>query len=237
MKKLLLFLIPAALISACTETKKAEQNEVSENEWVVLFDGTSTDSLRGYGIDVFPEGVWLVENGMLVTNPDTANRDLLTKGRYRNFELEYEWAVDTAANSGVFFHMQENLSMEAGNGNSPNWLDNFEIQVLDDIYFNDTAAVRSAGSLYDLIKPVNKKLKPIGDFNQAKLIHNNGHVEHWLNGAKMLEFEIGSPEITKLLTESKFSNNPGYHSDKEGHIMFQHHGQRVYYKNIRVKRL
>tara|TARA_R110002012_G_scaffold232845_5_gene405774 strand:- start:5686 stop:5949 length:264 start_codon:yes stop_codon:yes gene_type:complete len=87
MKKLLLFLIPAALISACTETKKAEQNEVSENEWVVLFDGTSTDSLRGYGIDVFPEGVWLVEKGMLVTNPDTANRDLLTKGRYKNFEL------------------------------------------------------------------------------------------------------------------------------------------------------
>ncbi|WP_416864122.1 MAG: DUF1080 domain-containing protein [Imperialibacter sp.] len=237
MKKLLLFLIPAALISACTETKKAEQNEVSENEWVVLFDGTSTDSLRGYGIDVFPEGVWLVENGMLVTNPDTANRDLLTKGRYRNFELEYEWAVDTAANSGVFFHMQENLSMEAGNGNSPNWLDNFEIQVLDDIYFNDTAAVRSAGSLYDLIKPTNKKLKPIGDFNQAKLIHNNGHVEHWLNGVKVLEFEIGSLEMTKLLAESKFSNNPGYHSDKEGHIMFQHHGQRVYYKNIRVKRL
>ncbi|MEQ8687382.1 MAG: DUF1080 domain-containing protein [Imperialibacter sp.] len=237
MKKLFLFLIPAALISACTETKKAEQNEASENEWAVLFDGTSTDSLRGYGIEEFPEGVWLVENGMLVTNPDTANRDLLTKGRYRNFELEYEWAVDTAANSGVFFHMQENLTMEAGNGNSPNWLDNFEIQVLDDIYFNDTAAVRSAGSLYDLIKPTNKKLKPIGDFNQAKLIHNNGHVEHWLNGAKVLEFEIGSPEMTKLLAESKFSNNPDYHSDKEGHIMFQHHGQRVYYKNIRVKRL
>jgi hypothetical protein len=225
---------------ACSETKKAEQSEQSEpieSEWAVLFDGTSTDSLRGYGINVFPEGVWLVENDMLVTNPDTANRDLLTKGRYKNFELEYEWAVDTAANSGVFFHMQEDLTMEAGNGNSPNWLDNFEIQVLDDIYFNDTAAIRSAGSLYDLITPTNKKLKPIGEFNQARLIHNNGHVEHWLNGAKVLEFEIGSPEMTKLLAESKFSNNPGYGSDKEGHIMFQHHGQRVYYKNIRVKRL
>ncbi|CAD5281363.1 MULTISPECIES: DUF1080 domain-containing protein [unclassified Imperialibacter] len=237
MNRLFPLLFATILMVACSETKKAEQKEVSENDWVVLFDGTSTDSLRGYGIDVFPEGVWLVENGMLVTNPDTANRDLLTKGRYRNFELEYEWAVDTAANSGVFFHMQENLTMEAGNGNSPNWLDNFEIQVLDDIYFNDTAAVRSAGSLYDLIKPTNKKLKPIGDFNQAKLIHNNGHVEHWLNGVKVLEFEIGSLEMTKLLADSKFSSNPDYHSDKEGHIMFQHHGQRVYYKNIRVKRL
>jgi hypothetical protein len=237
MKKLLLFLVPFGLLSACTESKKTEQKEPTENDWAVLFDGTSTDSLRGYGIDVFPEGVWLVENGMLVTNPDTANRDLLTKGRYKNFELAYEWAVDTAANSGVFFHMQEDLTMEAGNGNSPNWLDNFEIQILDDIYFNDTAAIRSAGSLYDLITPTNKKLKPIGDFNQARLIHNNGHVEHWLNGAKVLEFEIGSPEMTKLLAESKFSNNPGYGSDKEGHIMFQHHGQRVYYKNIRIRRL
>lgn len=233
----MMLLLPAVLIAGCAETKKPEQEDPSEKEWAVLFDGTSVDSLRGYGIDGFPDGVWLVENGMLIANPDTANRDLLTKGRYKNFELEYEWAVDTAANSGVFFHMQEDLSMEAGNGNSPNWLDNFEIQVLDDIYFYDTAAVRSAGSLYDLITPVNKELKPIGGFNQARLIHNNGHVEHWLNGAKVLEFEIGSPEMNKLLAESKFSSNPGYHSDKEGHIMFQHHGQRVYYKNIRVKRL
>ena len=202
-----------------------------------MFEGTSTDSLRGYGIQEFPQGVWYVENGALVTNPDTANRDLITKGRYGNFELQYEWAVDTAANSGVFFHVQEDLVMESGNGNSPNWLDNFEIQVLDDKYFPDTLAVRSAGSLYDLIKPTNKQLKPIGEFNQAILIHNNGHVEHWLNGSKVLEFEISSPEMKSLLASSKFKENPGYHSDKEGHIMFQHHGQRVYFKNIKVREL
>ncbi len=200
-----------------------------------MFDGTSTDSLRGYGIKEFPQGVWYVENGALITNPDTANRDLITKGRYGNFELQYEWAVDTAANSGVFFHVQEDLAMEAGNGNSPNWLDNIEIQVLDDKYFYDTAVVRSAGSLYDLIKPTNKVLNPIGQFNQAILIHNKGHVEHWLNGNKVLEFEIDSPELKALLAASKFKDNPGFHSDKEGHIMFQHHGQRVYYRNIKLK--
>lgn len=208
-----------------------------EDKWVVLFDGSSTDAFRGYGIPEFPQGVWVVKDGALVTNPDTANRDLITKSRYSNFELQYEWAVDTAANSGVFFHVQENLAMESGNGNSPNWLDNFEIQVLDDKYFYDTLAVRSAGSLYDLIRPVNKELKPIGEFNQAVLIHNNGHVEHWLNGKKVLEFEIESPEMKALLAASKFKDNPGYHSDREGHIMFQHHGQRVYYKNIRVREL
>ncbi|PIB38132.1 hypothetical protein BFP75_18160 [Maribacter sp. 4G9] len=188
-------------------------------------------------MDEFPKEIWYVENGALIANPDTTNRDLITKERFKDFELEYEWAVDTAANSGVFFHMQEDLTMESGNGNSPNWLDNYELQILDDENFYDTLAVRSAGSLYDLIKPVNKELKPIGDFNTAKLIHNNGHVEHWLNGKKVIDFTMDSPEMKELLGQSKFKENPEFHSDKEGHIMFQHHGQRVYFKNIRVRRL
>lgn len=239
MNKLIVSLSIPLLILACNDVKKSKKTESGkvEKDWVALFDGSSTDAFRGYGINEFPEGVWLVENGILSTNPDTANRDLITKDRYKDFELEYEWAVDTAANSGVFFHMQENLSMESNNGNSPNWLDNFEIQILEDKYFNDTVAIRSAGSLYDLIPPKNKKLNPIGDFNQAKIIHRNGHVEHWLNGVKVIEFEIGSPEMQALLSESKFKENPAFHSDKEGHIMFQHHGQKVYFKKIRIKKL
>lgn len=233
MKKTLIFLFGILAFISCSKNAKQEEAK----SWITLFDGMSTDSLRGYGIQEFPQGVWYVENGALITNPDTANRDLITRGRYGNFELQYEWAVDTAANSGVFFHVQEDLAMESGNGNSPNWLDNFEIQVLDDKHFYDTVAVRSAGSLYDLIRPVNKQLKPIGEFNQAILIHNNGHVEHWLNGNKVLEFEIGSPEMNALVAASKFKENPAYHSDKEGHIMFQHHGQRVYFRNIRVREL
>lgn len=231
----LLILIAAPLLfMACNDTKKTKK---ADNDWEVLFDGTNTDHFRGYGIQEFPQGVWTVDRGVLVTNPEAANRDLITKDRYKDFELEYEWAVDTAANSGVFFHMQENLTMESNNGNSPNWLDNFEIQVLDDKYFNDTVAIRSAGSLYDLIAPMNKKLKPIGEFNLAKLLHQEGRVEHWLNGTKVLEFEIGSPAMQALLSESKFKDNPDFHSDKEGHIMFQHHGQKVYYRNIRIRRL
>lgn len=235
-KKIIVLISIPFLISACNDRKKVKQTEGKvEKDWVVLFDGSSTNAFRGYGINEFPEGVWMVENGVLSTNPNTANRDLITKERYKDFELEYAWAVDTAANSGVFFHMQEDLSMESNNGNSPNWLDNFEIQILEDKFFNDTVAIRSAGSLYDLIAPKNKKLNPIGDFNQAKLLHRNGHVEHWINGAKVLEFEIGSPEMQTLLSASKFKDNPTFHSHKEGHIMFQHHGQKVYFRNIRIK--
>ena len=127
--------------------------------------------------------------------------------------------------------------MEAGNGNSPNWMDNFEIQILEDTYFYDTTAIRSAGSLYDLISPTNKKLNPIGEFNKAVLSHKSGHVAHWLNGDKVLEFTIGSPAMDSLLAVSKFKENPDFHSDKEGHLMFQHHGQKVYFRNIRVRPL
>ncbi|MBK5278614.1 MAG: DUF1080 domain-containing protein [Bacteroidia bacterium] len=234
MKKLLTTTLTFLMFWACNSPNN---NSQPDNDWIVLFGGSSTDALRGYGIENFPQGIWYVEKGVLIANPDTSNRDLISKDRFRNFELEYEWAVDTAANSGVFFHMQEDLTMEAGNGNSPNWLDNFELQILDDQHFYDTLAIRSAGALYDLIAPKNKELKPIGEFNQARLLHQDGHVEHWLNGNKVVEFEINSPEMKELLNKSKFKENPSFHSDKEGHIMFQHHGQRVYYKNIRVRKL
>jgi hypothetical protein len=133
--------------------------------------------------------------------------------------------------------VKESSNHESGNGNSPNWLDNFEMQILDDINFNDTAAIRSAGSLYDLIIPTNKHLKPIGEYNQAKLIVKGNHVEHWLNGNKIVEYENGSPDMNKLLAASKFKNNPGYGKSTDGLIMFQHHGQKIWLKNIKVMRL
>ena len=206
------------------------------NGWTVLFDGSSTDKFRGYNMQTFP-GSWKVEDGALVTLTGVPNVDLVTKDAYKDFELEFEWKVSIAGNSGVFFHMQELLSHESGNGNSPNWLDNFEMQILDDINFNDKEPKRSAGSLYDLITPQNKQLKPVGEYNQAKLVVKGNHVEHWLNGNKVLEYEMGSDEMNKLLRASKFKDNPNYGKSPDGLIMFQHHGQKVWFKNIRIKKL
>jgi hypothetical protein len=204
-------------------------------KWIVLFDGTSTGKLRGYGMSDFPDSAWKVEDGALVAQTGTSNIDLVTKDEFKNFELELEWAVSSAGNSGVFYHVKENLRHESGNGNSPNWLDNFEMQILDDIHFNDTAAIRSAGSLYDLIIPVNKHLKPIGEYNQARLIVNGNHVEHWLNGNKVVEYENNSAAMNKLLAASKFKNNPGYGKSPNGLIMFQHHGQKVWLRKIKIR--
>jgi hypothetical protein len=206
-------------------------------QWTILFNGGSTEKFRGYNMQAFPSQAWKVEDSALVTQTDVPNIDLVTKDAYKNFELVFDWKVSKGGNSGVFFHMKESLTHESGNGNSPNWLDNFEMQILDDIDFNDKAPIRSAGSLYDLIIPTNKHLKPVGEYNHARLIVRGNHVEHWLNGDKIVEYEMGSPEMTKLLKESKFSNNPEYGKSTDGLIMFQHHGQKVWFKNIMVRKL
>ena len=215
----------------------ATAGKSQESKWTILFNGGSTDKFRGYNMKSFPDEAWTVEDSALATKTGVPNIDLVTKEAYKNFELDFDWKVSKAGNSGVFFHMQETLAHESGNGNSPNWLDNFEMQLLDDINFNDTAAIRSAGSLYDLIVPKNKHLKSVGEYNTAKLIVKGNHVEHWINGNKVVEYEMGSPEMTKLLAESKFSNNPNYGKSPDGLIMLQHHGQKVWFKNIRVRRL
>ncbi|WP_428329165.1 3-keto-disaccharide hydrolase [Mucilaginibacter sp.] len=208
----------------------------NDHKWHYLFDGKSINQLRGYKMDTFPNA-WKIEDGALVAQTDVPNVDLVSKGTYTNFDLTLEWAVSKAGNSGIFYNVQENSSHESGNGNSPNWLDNFEFQLLDDIDFNDHEPRRSAGSLYDLITPVNKQLKPVGEFNTARLLVNHGHVEQWLNGKKVVEYEIGSTELNDLIAKSKYRTNPNFAKSTSGHIMFQHHGQKVWLKNIRIKQL
>ncbi|MDF2431943.1 MAG: hypothetical protein JWP44_1574 [Mucilaginibacter sp.] len=206
------------------------------NKWQYLFNGTSVKELRGYKMDAFPEA-WKIEDGALVAQTNVPNVDLVTKDTYTNFDLTLEWAMSEGGNSGIFYNVQENSSHESGNGNSPNWLDNFEFQLLDDIGFNDHEPRRSAGSLYDLITPQNKHLKPVGEFNTARLLVDHGHVEQWINGEKVVEYELGSKELNDLISKSKYRNNPNFAKSTSGHIMFQHHGQKVWLKNIKIKRL
>jgi hypothetical protein len=221
------------LLSVCNCGLQAQKN----SKWTVLFDGKSTDHLRGYQMSTFPQDAWKIQDGALVTQTGVPNIDLVTKEEYKDFELEFEWKVSEAGNSGVFYHVQEVASQQSGNGNSPNWLDNFEMQILDDINFNDKEPKRSAGSLYDLITPQKKKLKPVGEYNQARLVVNKGHVEHWLNGVKVVEYQIGSPELNQLISNSKFKENSNFAKSSSGHIMFQHHGQQVWLRNIKVRAL
>jgi hypothetical protein len=208
----------------------------TDHKWHYLFDGKSINELRGYKMDAFPDA-WKVEDGALVAQPNVPNVDLVSKDTYTNFDLTLEWAMTKAGNSGIFYNVEENSAHESGNGNSPNWLDNFEFQLLDDVDFNDHEPRRSAGSLYDLIAPVNKVLKPVGEYNTARLLVNHGHVEQWVNGVKVVEYELNSEELNDLIAKSKYRTNPNFAKSASGHIMLQHHGQKVMLRNIRIKRL
>jgi hypothetical protein len=229
MKKILVLFLSLFCLAIITYAQQS-------NGWHYLFDGKGVNELRGYKMDSFPNA-WKVENGALVAQTDVPNVDLVTKDTYTNFDLTLEWAMSKAGNSGIFYNVQENSSHESGNGNSPNWLDNFEFQLLDDIDFNDHEPRRSAGSLYDLITPQNKVLKPVGEYNTARLLVDHGHVEQWVNGVKVVEYEIGSKEINDLISKSKYRTNPNFAKSTSGHIMFQHHGQKVWLRNIKIRRL
>lgn len=201
-------------------------------KWQVLFAGKSTDAWRGFRRDYFPSKCWAIENGSLKTiaGCDEADRiDVVTKDKYRNFELELEWKVAPGGNSGIIYLVSEDFDQT--------WETGPEMQVLDDAKHRDADPRTSAGALYDLIAPVNKVLQPTGRWNRVRLIIHNGHVEHWLNGRKVLEYELDSDQLKHLIAESKFKDFPRFGQNREGCVALQHHDEAAWYRKIRIRSL
>jgi hypothetical protein len=193
----------------------------------VLFDGKSTDAWRGYKRDAFPSKGWVVENGTLSPVVGGDQVDLVTKDVYKDFDLELEWKVGPMGNSGVMYGVSETEPESYYTGP--------EMQVLDDVGHKDGQTSRtSAGALYDLVAPTGKVLKPVGEWNKARLVKKGNHVEHWLNGTKIVEYELGSPALAVLIANSKFKEWPRYAKERQGHIVLQHHGDPASFRNIRI---
>jgi hypothetical protein len=197
----------------------------AEGTWQVLFDGTSTSAWRGYRADSLPGG-WQVVDGALTRVAQAG--DIVTTEQYRNFELELEWQISENGNSGVMFRVTEDLPETYHSGP--------EMQVLDDArHVDGQNPLTSSGSNYALHAPARSVVKPAGEWNAVRLLVNGNHVEHWLNGEKMVEYELGSPEWEALVKASKFVEWPRYGREPRGHIALQDHGDRVAYRNIRIR--
>jgi hypothetical protein len=204
----------------------SSQSSAAEGNWKKL----SNEAWRGFKRQDFPHKGWTIDQGGFKTIVGGDQVDIITKQKYRNFELELEWKVSPGGNGGIFYRASE--------ADSEVWHTAPEIQVLDDARHNDGKnAKTSAGSLYALIAPTGKKLAPVGEFNKFRLIVRGNHVEHWLNGSKVVEYELGSDSLKALIAESKFSDKPRFGQEREGHIGLQHHGQEVWYRNIRILEL
>jgi hypothetical protein len=205
----------------------------ANSKWQVLFDGKSTAQWRGFRRETFPEKCWTIESDALKTVAGCEKSDqvdIITKNKYKNFELELEWRVAPGANSGIIYLISEDEDQT--------WKTGPEMQVLDDEKHADGKIPKtSAGSLFDLIPPINKALRPVGQYNVTRLIVNNGHVEHWLNGKRVLAYDLSSDVLATLISQSKFKNFRQFARNTEGYIALQFHGDEVWYRNVRIRTL
>lgn len=224
-----LLLCLAAGAGAALHAQETAMNTLTDAEraegWRLLFDGATTEGWRGYMMDAMPEG-WDVVDGALVRVAPT--RDIITTDVFRDFELSIDWKIDPGGNSGIFFRAIE--------GPEQIYFSAPEFQVLDDDAHSDgLTQLTAAGSNYALHPAPSGVVRPAGEWNTARILVDDSHVEHWLNGVKLLEYELGGDEWKQLVADSKFAEWPEYGMAAEGYIGLQEHGDRVAFRNIKVR--
>ncbi len=195
--------------------------------WQLLFDGASLAGWRGYENEQ-PGTGWQIKDGAILLKGKAG--DLVTKAEFADFELSFEWKVTEAANSGVIYRV--------GLGEKYTFLTGPEYQVLDNAKAEDNKKYNHlAASLYDLALAPDAKTKPVGEWNEGKIVVRGWHVEHWLNGAKVVDVDLASAEGKALVAESKFKDWPKFASLARGHIALQDHGHEVAFRSIKVRAL
>jgi len=207
--------------------------------WKLLWDGRTGEGWRGAKLDTFPEKGWEISNGeltVLSSEGEESNNggDIVTVDKYRDFELRVDFKITPAANSGIKYYVDTDLNKGSGSAIG------LEYQILDDELHPDAKlgnheGSRTLGSLYDLIKAENKFPNPVGEWNHARIVSRGNHVEHWLNGRRILEYERNTPEFKQLVKESKYKIWPGFGELEEGNLLLQDHGDRVSFRNIKIK--
>lgn len=220
-------------------TMNPEAEEVAPNTltaaeeadgWALLFDGASFDGWRGYSSDSIPGG-WAVQDGAIYFTGDGGSGDIMTEEQYDNFELLIDWKISEAGNSGIMYHVTP--------GPETPWMTGPEVQILDNDGHPDAqnGLTRTAGANYDVHAPSQDVTNPVGEWNQLRLVINGPHVEHWMNGEKIVDYELWTDEWKEQVANSKWSEYPDYGLSETGHIALQDHGDPVWYRNIKIKRL
>lgn len=238
--------LPAQSDGARTSAYGANQLTAAERAsgWKLLFDGTTLSGWRGLGYDSIPTAHWKVESGAIKKIPSgdvpkmadgqpAQGGDLMSIEAFGDFELAWEWKVAPGANSGIKYNVSEQFSLANASNHAAL---GFEYQILDDSLAEDNKiATHRAGALYDLIAPNEAKARPAGQWNESRLIFRGPHGEHWLNGAKIVDFDLATQRMDSLLALSKYKSIKGFADRRVGHIILQDHGDAVYYRSIKIR--
>jgi cytochrome c len=238
-------IIAALLLLSLELTQPAAQ--ASGDGWRDLFDGHTLAGWRNYGGDENDVRKWTVQDGTLalVQKGPFPMWDLIKsvimggpsgdlvyyREKFQDFELSLQWKISPGGNSGIFY-------LVANEKENAVWRTGVEMQVLDnDAHADGQIKNHRAGDLYDLISADPETVRPPGEWNDVLIRVKDNHIEHWLNGVKVVSVERGSDEWNKLVAASKFADMPGYGKSESGHIVLQDHGDPVWYRNIRVREL
>jgi hypothetical protein len=231
--------LAALAVFTATTTLGAEPNTLTDSEradgWKLLFDGKTTAGWRGYQRKDMPPG-WSVIDGALVRVKGGAGGkgagggdDIVSTESYEDFELVLDWKLVDGGNSGVLYRVSEEPVTA--------WHHSPEVQLLDNMPHQNRSIKQLAGACYDLYAPKKDATKSAGQWNELRLVVKGPKVEHWINGEKILEYEIGSADWKERVANSKFKDRPQFGLSKSGPICLQDHSDRVEFRNIKIRPL
>jgi hypothetical protein len=222
------------LASACSEKQPAD-NTLSKAEaeagWTLMFDGQTLDGWRNFQGDTITG--WVVEDGTLraLGQGSDLSGYIVSEKQYGDFDLTLDWKIAPEANSGILYLVLED-TFKTPYETGP------EYQLIDDVNFPEPLEEwQKTGANYAMHVAENKELKPAGEWNTTRILVDHGHVEHWLNGRKVLEYELWSDDWKALVAAGKWKDYPGYGSAKKGYIALQDHGSIVWFRNIKIREL
>ena len=231
-----LFTIISVILFSCSDSATPD-NTLSQKEkddgYVLLFDGKTMNGWRGFRNQSI--GSWSVDSGTLHCKGSAANygditTDLSTNDQYENFDLSLDWKISPKGNSGILYMVTEDSPYSYQSGP--------EYQIIDDINFPEKLEDwQHTAANYAMNPAPDAKPNPAGEWNHTRIVVNGNHVEHWLNGAKVVEYELYSPDWNKRKEEGKWKDYPIYGKSKTGYITFQNHGSEAWFKNIMIKKL
>jgi len=233
------FVLPVVACAQDTASPNTLTQQEKDNGWELLFDGETTDGWRGYNQETFPDKGWKVDDGTLVIMGAEGSEagtggDIVATETYDDFILKLEWKIAEGGNSGIFYR---GLEQE----DQPIYWSAPEMQVLDNANHPDANrgenGNRKAGSLYDLIPAQPQTFTGHGEWQQVKIVADGSHIEHWLNGEKVVEYELWTPEWYRMLRDSKFKSHPEFGDAHEGLIGLQDHGTTAHFRDIKIKEI